>query len=145
MSKIEVDNISNVSGSIDIPLDDIANGYAKAWVNFNAQGVIAIRDSFNVSSITDNGTGDFTVNFTNNLANNNYVTNIKTSREAAAIGSNIIGTEIDIQDPFPIFYSASFFKFVTYYYAGASTGNVTVAWDPRAVYVKCHANFSTVF
>ena len=48
------------------------NGIAKAWVNFNGQGTVAIRDSYNVSSITDNGTGDYTVNFTSNFANTNY-------------------------------------------------------------------------
>jgi hypothetical protein len=37
---------------------------ARAWVNFNGTGTVAIRASGNVSSITDNGTGDYTVNFT---------------------------------------------------------------------------------
>ena len=36
----------------------------RAWVNFNGTGTVAIRASFNVSSITDNGAGDYTVNFT---------------------------------------------------------------------------------
>ena len=36
----------------------------KAWVNFNGTGTVAIRESYNVSSITDNGTGLYTVNFT---------------------------------------------------------------------------------
>jgi hypothetical protein len=40
------------------------SGAAKAWVNFNGTGTVAIRASFNVTSITDNGTGDYTVNFT---------------------------------------------------------------------------------
>jgi hypothetical protein len=44
----------------------------RAWVNFNGTGVVAIRASFNVSSITDNGTGDYTVNFTNALPDVNY-------------------------------------------------------------------------
>ena len=44
---------------------------ARAWVNFDGTGV-SIRDSFNISSITDNGLGDYTVNFTNALANSNY-------------------------------------------------------------------------
>ncbi|WP_197728972.1 hypothetical protein [Rhizobium ruizarguesonis] len=44
----------------------------KAWVNFNGTGVVAIRASKNVSSITDNGTGDYTVNFTTALADANY-------------------------------------------------------------------------
>jgi hypothetical protein len=49
-----------------------ASGLAKAWVNFNGTGTVAIRASFNVSSITDNGTGDYTVNFTTALADANY-------------------------------------------------------------------------
>jgi len=47
-------------------------GIAKAWVNFNGTGTVAIRGSFNVSSITDNGTGDYTVNFTTAMPNANY-------------------------------------------------------------------------
>ena len=52
----------------------IANGTAKAWVNFNGTGTPAIRASYNVSSITDNGTGDYTVNFTTALVDANYAT-----------------------------------------------------------------------
>jgi hypothetical protein len=44
----------------------------KAWVNFNGTGTVAIRSSFNVSSITDNAVGNYTVNFTNAFANTNY-------------------------------------------------------------------------
>jgi hypothetical protein len=44
----------------------------KAWVNFNGTGTVAIRASYNVSSITDNGTGDYTVNFTTALVDANY-------------------------------------------------------------------------
>ena len=47
-------------------------GIAKAWVNFNGTGTVAINGSFNVSSITDNGTGDYTVNFTTAMPNANY-------------------------------------------------------------------------
>jgi len=45
---------------------------AKAWVNFNGTGTIAIRDSHNVSSITDDGVGFVFVNFANNLGSANY-------------------------------------------------------------------------
>lgn len=47
-------------------------GIAKAWVNFDGTGTVSIRDSYNVSSITDNGVGDYTINFTNAFANANY-------------------------------------------------------------------------
>jgi hypothetical protein len=48
------------------------SGLAKAWVNFNGTGTVAIRASYNVSSITDNGTGDYTVNFTTAMVDANY-------------------------------------------------------------------------
>lgn len=46
--------------------------FCRAWVNFNGTGTVAIRASFNVSSITDNGTGDYTVNFTTAMPDANY-------------------------------------------------------------------------
>lgn len=44
----------------------------RAWVNFNGTGTVAIRTSGNVSSITDNGTGDYTVNFATAMPDANY-------------------------------------------------------------------------
>jgi hypothetical protein len=49
-----------------------AGQLCKAWVNFNGTGTVAIRASYNVSSITDNGTGDYTVNFTTAMVDANY-------------------------------------------------------------------------
>jgi hypothetical protein len=52
---------------------DVAGpGLCKAWVNFNGTGTVAIRAAFNVSSITDNGTGLYTVNFTTAMPDANY-------------------------------------------------------------------------
>lgn len=51
--------------------DAVAYG-CRAWVNFNGTGTVAIRASGNVSSITDNGTGDYTVNFTTAMPDANY-------------------------------------------------------------------------
>jgi hypothetical protein len=60
-----VDSLTTASGS--------APSYsARAWVNFNGTGTVAIRASGNVSSITDNGTGDYTVNFTTAMLDANY-------------------------------------------------------------------------
>lgn len=51
----------------------VATAYGcRAWVNFNGTGTVAIRASGNVSSITDNGTGDYTVNFTAAMPDANY-------------------------------------------------------------------------
>jgi uncharacterized protein (AIM24 family) len=53
----------------------VATAYGcRAWVNFNGTGTVAIRASGNVSSITDNGTGDYTVNFTTSMVDVNYST-----------------------------------------------------------------------
>jgi len=49
---------------------------ARAWVNFNGTGTVAIRDSGNVSSITDNGSGNYTVNFTTAMVDANYCASI---------------------------------------------------------------------
>lgn len=72
MSTIKVGTISNSSGSASTSADNIINGSAKAWVNFNGTGTVAIRQGYNVSSITDNGTGNYTINFTNALPDANY-------------------------------------------------------------------------
>ena len=48
---------------------------ALAWVNFDGTGTVAIRSSYNVSSITDNGAGDYTVNFATALSDANYSAN----------------------------------------------------------------------
>ena len=69
MSTLRVDTIQNAAGT-DSPIS--VPGTAKAWVNFNGTGTVAIRASYNVSSITDNGVGDYTVNFTTALADANY-------------------------------------------------------------------------
>jgi hypothetical protein len=55
------------------------NGTAKAWVNFDGNTSVAIRASFNVSSVTRNTTGQFGVNFTNALADANYAANVSCS------------------------------------------------------------------
>ena len=52
--------------------DGTENYKCRAWVNFNGTGTVAIRASGNVSSITDNGTGDYTVNFTTAMPDANY-------------------------------------------------------------------------
>jgi hypothetical protein len=68
MSTLRVNTIQNALGNGDPSI----SGAAKAWVNFNGTGTVAIRASFNVTSITDNGTGDYTVNFTTAFADTNY-------------------------------------------------------------------------
>jgi hypothetical protein len=69
----------NASGSAPI--------YAcRAWVNFNGTGTVAIRGSGNVSSITDNGTGDYTLNFTTAMPDANYCFTGSAGTPGSALG-----------------------------------------------------------
>ena len=63
----------------------------RAWVNFNGTSTVAIRASGNVTSITDNGTGDYTVNFTTAMPDANYCAqyNAHADNVAAALGNAI--------------------------------------------------------
>jgi hypothetical protein len=72
MSTLRVTNLQSAAGTQNVTQDRLYSGAATAWVNFDGTGTVAIRDSYNVSSITDNGVGDYTVNFQTALANANY-------------------------------------------------------------------------
>jgi hypothetical protein len=68
----------------------VATAYGcRAWVNFNGTGTVAIRASGNVTSITDNGTGDYTVNFTTAMPDTNYAV-VGTSKIVGGTGGQNI-------------------------------------------------------
>jgi hypothetical protein len=76
MSTLSVGTIKSGTASTPPTIQD-SNGteigtFCRAWVNFNGTGTVAIRAQFNVSSITDNGNGDYTVNFTTAMPDANY-------------------------------------------------------------------------
>jgi hypothetical protein len=67
----------------------VATAYAcRAWVNFNGTGTVAIRASGNVTSITDNGVGDYTVNFTNAMPDANYSVTLAGMTDAITFTAN---------------------------------------------------------
>ena len=70
MSTIKANDIQSASGGI--PTVKGQRLIPTAWVNFNGTGTVAIRDSENVSSITDNAAGDYDVNFASSMDNANY-------------------------------------------------------------------------
>lgn len=65
-------NVTLGSSVLATPSGSAPSYTCRAWVNFNGTGTVAIRASGNVSSITDNGTGDYTVNFTTAMPDANY-------------------------------------------------------------------------
>ena len=83
-------NASNIATNVadiatnagNIPPSDAV---VKGWIQFNGEGAIAIQDSFNVSSIVDNGVGDYTINWDTDFANDDYVV-IGASYRTAIVG-----------------------------------------------------------
>jgi len=79
-SLLKVDSLTGVTtaGSISVTGEgnstttNLQQGLCKSWVNFDGTSTPAARDSFNHASITDNGTGDYTLAFTNSFGNVNY-------------------------------------------------------------------------
>jgi hypothetical protein len=90
------DGTSTVNGTLNLgssplatPTGSAPSYTCRAWVNFNGTGTVAIRASGNVSSITDNGTGDYTVNFTTAMPDTNYAFSGGASNDGTGWGSMV--------------------------------------------------------
>lgn len=87
-SELRVNTLKDSAGNNSIGMSVVANGTAKVWVNFNGTGTVAIRDDTNVGSITDDGTGLYTVNYTSNMSNANYAANFSNTMQNSQINTN---------------------------------------------------------
>ena len=96
MSTILVDNLTGKTSAGDITVtseggaatQSLQQGLAKAWVNFDGTGTIAARDSLNVSGLTDHSVGEYSVNLSANMSNDDYATSVA-SIEGSAQGADI--------------------------------------------------------
>lgn len=68
MSTVRADNWETAAGAQSVD----HNAFAKMWANFTSQTTTALNDSYNVTSVTDNGTGDTDLNLTNDMTDTNY-------------------------------------------------------------------------
>ena len=73
-SELRVNTLKDASGNNSVATSVVASGSAKAWVNFQGSSTAVVRDGFNSSSLTDNGSGDYTNTFTSALANTDFST-----------------------------------------------------------------------
>jgi hypothetical protein len=80
MSTLKVTNVAGLTGSST----NLEQGLTKAWINLNGTGTIATRDSFNVSSIADQATGDTRVTVSSAFASTNYCTTASGGEFAAS-------------------------------------------------------------
>lgn len=77
--KVKATTIANELDTESTNVTTVINGTFKQWVNFNGSGTLTVLDSFNTSSVTDSGTGIYTINLNDNYGDTNY---------AVFIGSN---------------------------------------------------------
>ena len=129
MSTVKVNTLTGTStaGSITVTGEgnstttNLQQGLAKAWINFNGTGTIASRDSFNVGSLTDNGTGDYTLNFSNNMNNANYFGNTGAAAGASAstFSSPYTGASFSSSAP-----TTSAFRYANFHYNSATYKDV---------------------
>ena len=125
MSQISADTIKGVTAANNITLGNtpivsasansltirgegsaqtsVQQGLAKVWINFNGESTIASRDTFNVSGISDEGTGDYQINFTNNMGNGNYAPSGMSEADGKVViddsnySSHVTTSSIDIE------------------------------------------------
>lgn len=100
MSTLSTANIQTKAAATPPIVKDV-NGtevgqFCTAWVNFNGSGTVSIRDSFNISAVTDSAVGNYTVTYTTAMANSNYAS-------VAAIGQGSIANHFseatNVQNP----------------------------------------------
>ena len=74
-----------VTGEGNSTTTTLQQGIAKYWTQFNGSGTVATVDSFNQGGLTDNGTGDYTISYTNNMSNNDFSATAETKTHTQMI------------------------------------------------------------
>ena len=80
-----------VTGEGGVETTNLQQGLAKSWIDLDGTGTISTRDSFNIGSTTDNGTGSYSPTFTNNMGSANYSTPSSVANEDDAGAYNALG------------------------------------------------------
>lgn len=97
LNYFKIDASANFSAAIPSGSTLYPAYFARAWVNFNGtlSGTITPRASGNVTSVTKNGTGDYTINFTNAMPDANYNVIGSSGQRQAGVGMDIVGRNLD--------------------------------------------------
>ena len=85
-SELRVNTLKDASGNNSVATSVVFGGTTKVWHNFDGQSTVATRDSYNVSSLTDNNTGDYTSAFTNNMVNDDYSSAVGADSDSGHLG-----------------------------------------------------------
>jgi hypothetical protein len=89
MSEIKTDKLTGktTAGNVTVTSEggavtqSLQQGLAKAWVNYDGKTTNSVRDSLNTSSVSDNGTGDYSVTYSSNLSNANYTASLSSDNQ----------------------------------------------------------------
>tara|TARA_B100000212_G_scaffold154572_1_gene116281 strand:- start:153 stop:614 length:462 start_codon:yes stop_codon:yes gene_type:complete len=96
------DGVLTITGEGGSTKTNLQQGLTKAWINFNGTGTIATRDSFNVTTITDDATGRYTITIANDMSSTDYANfgggcvnssaNNQQARQGPAVNNNATGS-----------------------------------------------------
>lgn len=86
-SELRVNTLKDASGNNSVATSVVFAGTAKAWVNIDGTGTVAANDSFNLSGLTDNGTGDYTRTVTSAFNATTYSTSSGGGLTSASVGT----------------------------------------------------------
>jgi len=89
-SELRVDTLKDASGANSVGLSYVANGSAKAWCSWNMNNTNTVENSFNVSSLSDNGTGTNGINFSNAMSGANDFCVTSSFYESTVTDSNVL-------------------------------------------------------
>lgn len=88
-SELRLTTLANNAGTESVDTTYVINGSAKVWVNFDGSSGTTVRDSLNVTSVDDDGNGDYGVNFVSSMSNNDYA--MTGSASLSAFANNDVG------------------------------------------------------
>ena len=71
-SELRVNTLKDAAGANSVAMQYVAGGSAKAWIDYKGTDTNAVQDSLNISSVTDNGTGDYTIILSNSMSSAEY-------------------------------------------------------------------------
>jgi hypothetical protein len=139
-SILKVDALQGITAAGDITVtseggaatQSLQQGLAKSWVNFNGSGTLAVRDSFNVTSVSDNGTADYTISYASSLANDDY--------SISGISANMGSTMSQIWIANSAYVASGSFRMLTLYVS--NTGGGGGAADQTFVSVHIHGDLA---
>jgi hypothetical protein len=88
-SILRVDTLTDASSNNSVPMATVSSGSLKAWADADMTGTATLDDSFNIASLTDNGTGDFTLAIANDMANGAYAISFGFQNQSSNLDAHI--------------------------------------------------------